>query len=79
MEEIVAEINAIKAILASPDKYPDKTPRERLEKLKERFPENDALFTYFRFSENELKNILTELQKQKKEYLILAQGKGGGK
>jgi predicted nuclease with TOPRIM domain len=67
MEEVTAEINVIKAILACPDKYPDKTSQERFEKLKERFPEHDCLFTYFRFTEQELKNQLDKLQDQLNE------------
>lgn len=78
MEEVTLKIQIIEAILACPRKYPGKTKtlEERLAKLEERFPDNDSLFTYFGFSENELKNILTVLQKTKN--LILAQGKGGG-
>jgi predicted nuclease with TOPRIM domain len=72
---IEVEINIVKAILASPAKYPDKTPQERLEKLKERFPDNDSLFTYFRFAEERLQDQLKELQEllkelQKKENLL---------
>lgn len=65
MEEVTAEINVIKAILAYRTKYLDNSPEERLEKLKERFPDNDSLFTYIRFPEERLQILLEELQKEK--------------
>lgn len=65
MEEVTAKIHVIEAILACTDKYPDKTSQERLEKLKERFPEDDCLFTYFRFTEERLQNLLDKLQEEK--------------
>lgn len=58
------KIRVIEAILASPDKYPDETQQERFEKLKEKFPEDDCLFTYFRFTEHKLQDQLNKLQVQ---------------
>ena len=43
----------------------NQTPQERLEKLKERFPENDWLFTYFRIIEVKLKDLLNLVQEEK--------------
>ncbi len=65
MEEVTAEINVIKVILAYRTKYLENSPEERLEKLKERFPDNDSLLTYIRFPEERLQILLEELQKEK--------------
>lgn len=65
MEVVTAKIRVIEAILAYPDKYPEKTQQERFEKLKEKFPEDDCLFTYFRFNEQKLQDHLKKLRKEK--------------
>lgn len=64
MEEVTTKIHVIEAILASPTKYPDKTREERLEKLKERFPDSDSLFTYFDFEKKEVQELLKELKRK---------------
>ena len=77
MEEVTTEIKVIKAILASFTEFPDKPREERLNELKTAFPNNKYVFTYFDYERQDLREILKE--QTKKENLILAQGKGGGK
>ena len=82
MEEVKTKIDVIEALLASHTEFPNKVPQERFADLKDEHPKK-PLLTFLEYSKPELKELLkeqTELlqEQQKKENLILAQGKGGG-
>lgn len=72
MEGLSVEISIIKAILACPRKYPDKSSSERFVELEKQFPNNDDLFTYFDFPNQTLQDILKVLLEKELKFGTIA-------